>query len=123
LRIPARRGAGTRPRVRLWFELYVTAMFLLALALASLVGSRATTIGVLAALQLLVTPVVQGLHDPGVGAEAVLGVALWQLAPTELLNGAPGQIGMSVAASVTVITSWVLLALGLGAWRTITRDA
>ncbi len=123
MRIPARRGAGTRPRVRLWFELYVTAMFLLALALASLVGSRATTIGVLAALQLLVTPVVQGLHDPGVGAEAVLGVALWQLAPTELLNGAPGQIGMSVAASVTVITSWVLLALGLGAWRTITRDA
>jgi hypothetical protein len=108
----------------LWFELYVAVMFLLALGLASLLGSRATTLGILAALQLLVTPVVQGLHNPGVGAEAVLGIALWHLAPKELLNGAPsGQIGMSLAAAVIVLASWMLLALGLGAWRTATRDA
>lgn len=108
----------------LWFELYVTVMFLLALGLASLLGSRATTLGILAALQLLVTPAVQGLHNPGVGAEAVLGLALWHLAPHELLNGAPGgHLGMSLAAAVGVIASWLLLAVGLGAWRTITRDA
>jgi hypothetical protein len=35
------------------------------------------SLGILAGLQLLVTPVVQGLHNPGVGAEAVLGIALW----------------------------------------------
>ena len=108
----------------LWFELYVAVMFLLALGLASLLGSRATTLGILAALQLLVTPVVQGLHNPGVGAEAVLGIALWHLAPKELLNGAPpGRIGMSLAANITVIASWMLLALGLGCWRTVTRDS
>ena len=108
----------------LWFELYVTVMFLLALGLASLLGSRATTLGILAALQLLVTPVVQGLHNPGVGAEAVLGLALWQLAPKELLSGAPpGHQGMSLAATITVLAAWLLLAAGLGAWRTITRDA
>jgi hypothetical protein len=91
---------------------------------ASLLGSRATTLGLLAGLQLLVTPVVQSLHDPGVGAEAVLGIALWKLAPKELLNGAPaGHLGMSVTATVAVITAWMLLVLGLGAWRTITRDA
>lgn len=108
----------------LWFELYVTVMFLLALGLASLLGSRATTLGILAALQLLVTPVVQGLHNPGVGAEAVLGIALWHLAPKELLNGAPsGHLGMSLTATVAVILAWMLLAVGVGAWRTITRDA
>ena len=108
----------------LWFELYVTVMFLLALGLASLLGSRATTLGILAALQLLITPVVQGLHNPGVGAEAILGLALWQLAPTELQNGAPpGHLTMSLAAIVAVLVSWMLLAVGLGAWRTITRDA
>jgi hypothetical protein len=108
----------------LWFELYVTVMFLLALGLASLLGSRATTLGILAGLQLLVTPVLQGLHNPGVGAEALLGLALWKLAPKELLNGAPpGGLGMSLAAVVGVILAWMLVAVGLGAWRTITRDA
>jgi hypothetical protein len=95
-----------------------------ALGLASLLGSRATTLWILGGLQLRVTPVVQGLHDPGVGADAVLGIALWQLAPSELLNGAPsGNTIMSLPASLTVIAVWMLLAVGLGAWRTITRDA
>lgn len=107
----------------LWFELYIGVMFLLALGLASLLGSRATTLGILAGLQLLITPVVQGVHNPGVGAEAVLGIALWQLAPKEILNGAPaGNLTMSLAATVTVLVVWMLLATGLGAWRTITRD-
>src|SRR5262249_26983543 len=108
----------------LWFQFYVTVMFLLALGLASLLGSRATTLGILAGLQLLVTPLVQGLRDPGAGADGVLGIALWKVAPKELLNGAPGgHIGMSPAAYVTVIVVWMLLALGLGCWRTVTRDA
>src|SRR5262249_3410056 len=69
-------------------------------------------------------PVVQSLHDPGVGAEAVLGLALWRLAPKELLNGAPaGHIGMSLAAAVAGVGLWMLLAPGLGAWKTGTRGA
>src|SRR5262249_54057628 len=101
----------------LWLELYLGAMVLLALGLASLLGSRATALGVLAGLQLLVTPVVQGLHDPGVGADAVLGLALWRLAPRELLNGAPGgHLPMSVAAAIAVLLVWTGLATGLGAW-------
>jgi hypothetical protein len=108
----------------LWFELYIAAMFLLALGLASLLGSRATTIGILAGLQLLVTPLVQGLHNPGVGAESVLGLALWRLAPNEVLSGAPaGHLGESLAAALVVISVWMAVTLGLGAWRTVTRDA
>jgi len=53
-------------------------------------GSRAPTPGVLAGPQLLVTPVVQGLHNLDVGPEAVLGIAPWKLAPKDLLNGLPG---------------------------------
>jgi trehalose monomycolate/heme transporter len=84
-----------------------------------------TTVAIaMAGLMLLVTPVVEGLHDPGVGAEALLGLALWQLAPNELLNGGPaGNLDMSLAAIVTVLVIWMPLAIGLGAWRTVTRDA
>jgi hypothetical protein len=47
-----------------------------------------------------------------------------EVAPKELLSGAPqGHVPMSLAAAVTVILVWMALALGLGAWRTITRDA
>jgi hypothetical protein len=64
------------------------------------------------------------LHNPGAGAEALLGIALWKLAPQELLNGAPaGHLGMSLTAAVSMIAVWTVLALGLGAWRTITCDA
>jgi hypothetical protein len=107
-----------------WFELYIAAMFLLALGVSSVLSSRATTIGILAGLQLLVTPLVQGLRNPGVGADSVLGLALWRLAPNEILSGAPsGHLGESVAAAVAVIVLWMALALGAGAWRTVTRDA
>ena len=86
------------------------------------VGEQAWTAE--AGKEQVVTPVVQGLHNPGLGAEAVLGIALWRLAPRQILNGAPsGHIGISLAAAISVITAWLLLALGLGAWRTTTRDA
>jgi hypothetical protein len=108
----------------LWFLLYMTAMFLLALGVSSFLGSRATTIGILAGIQLLVTPLVQGIHHPGVGAESILGIALWQLAPKELQNGAPnGDIHMSLAAIVTVLVAWMVVAVGAGLWRTLKRDA
>ena len=108
----------------LWFLLYMTAMFLLALGVSSFLGSRATTIGILAGIQLLVTPLVQGIHHPGVGAESILGIALWQLAPKQLQNGAPnGDIHMSLAAIVTVLIAWMAVAIGLGLWRTVKRDA
>jgi hypothetical protein len=108
----------------LWFLLYMAAMFLLALGVSAFLGSRATTIGILAGIQLLVTPMVQGIHHPGVGAESLLGIALWQLAPRELQNGAPnGDMHMSLAAIVTVLVAWMAVAVGAGLYRTIRRDA
>jgi hypothetical protein len=108
----------------LWFLLYMAAMFLLAHGVSSFLGSRATTIGILAGVQLLVTPLVQGLHHPGVGAESILGIALWQLAPQELQNGAPsGDVHMSLAAIVVVLVSWLAVVTGAGLWKTLRRDA
>jgi hypothetical protein len=119
-------GPGVKLMVEsgLWFELYLSVMFLLTLGLASLIGSRATTLGILAGFQLLVLPVVQGIRHPGVGAEGVLGLALWHLAPAEIQNGTPpGSQGMSLAAIVAVLVIWTAAAVGLGARRTMTRDA
>ena len=108
----------------LWLLLYVSVMFLLALGTAALLGSRATTIGLLAGLQLLVTPLVQGINHAGLGAESIVGIALWQLAPTALQAGAPqSNLSMSLGAIVAVVVAWVAAALGFGAWRTVKRDA
>ena len=108
----------------LWLLLYLAVMFLLALGASALLGSRSTTIGLLAGLQLLVTPLVQGITHPGVGGEAVLGIALWQLAPKALQKGAPTSgLVMSLSAIVAVLVIWVAASVGLGAWRTVTRDA
>src|SRR5215471_3342086 len=49
--VPGPRGTPSTTlmiEAGLWLELYVTAMFLLALGLSSLLGSRATTLGILA---------------------------------------------------------------------------
>jgi ABC-type transport system involved in multi-copper enzyme maturation permease subunit len=108
----------------LWLLLYLAVMFLLALGVSALLGSRATPIGLLAGLQLLVTPLVQGINHAGVGAEGVLGIALWQLAPKALQQGAPpSDLAMSLGGIVTVLVVWVAASVGFGAWRTVTRDA
>ena len=108
----------------LWFLLYITVMFLLALGAAAMLGSRATTIGLLAGWQLLITPLVQGQHHAGLGAEAIVGIALWQLAPKALQAGAPqSDLAMSLAAIVIVVAAWLIAAIGLGGWQTVKRDA
>ena len=99
-------------------------VFLLALGLASLVGSRATTLGVLAALQLLITPVVQRLHNPASVPRPSSASRSGNSHPASCKNGAPpAHLTMSLAAVVAVLVGWMLLAVGLGALRTGTRDA
>jgi ABC-type transport system involved in multi-copper enzyme maturation permease subunit len=108
----------------MWLLLYLAVMFLLGLGVAALFGSRSTTIGLLAGLQLLITPLVQGINHAGVGGEIVVGIALWQLAPKALQAGAPqSDLAMSLGAIVTVIAVWAAATIGAGAWRTVKRDA
>ena len=107
-----------------WVIAYLGVVYLVALGLGSLLGSRSTTIAVLVGLQLAITPILQDVHGLYAPREAVLGVAIWQLAPKIVQTGAPHS---DLAMSHTV-AAVVLAALGgrgpcAGRWRTLTRDA
>jgi hypothetical protein len=108
-----------------WVLLVVSFWFVLALGLASLLGSRSTTIGVLVALQLAIAPLVTGIHFLGAARDGIPGAALGRFAPDAVSHNAVSGVvpPMSVAAAVVAIAVTVTVALGAGAWRTITRDA
>lgn len=109
----------------LWVVLSVSFYYVLALGIASVLGSRSQTIGIVLAWRLALTPLLLAISAFGIGRELVPGAALERLAPHALeqymRQGA--LIPMSVAASIATLAVWTVAALALGAWRTATRDA
>jgi ABC-type transport system involved in multi-copper enzyme maturation permease subunit len=99
--------------------------FALALGISSLVGSRSTTIGVLVALQLAIAPILASATLLGAARDAIPGTALTRLAPHAVRAHAVQGVAppMSVGASAVALALTVAIVLGLGAWRTATRDA
>jgi hypothetical protein len=126
--------AGSHPRPGLvvmaeggaWVLLAATVAYLVALGLASLAGSRSTTVGILLAWQFAVTPLALAVSNLGALREGLLGAGLDRMIPAGLLSGArpdPVSAGMPVNLAAAVIASWALVPLAAGAWRTIRRDA
>ncbi len=108
----------------LWVLLGFTLQFALALGIASLVGSRSITIGVVLAWQLIVVHLLAAFSKLGMARELLPSVAFDRLAPGPFVeNGGPDAISMSVAAAVAVLVGWFVVPLVVGAWRTATRDA
>jgi hypothetical protein len=107
-------GAGLLLKYAAWVGLALTLACLLAVGVSSLLGSRATAIGVLLAWQLAVAPLLlqSGKLDP-----VLLGAALQRLEPNA------GDASISFTAAVVLIAAWTLVPLAAGAWRTQTRDA
>jgi hypothetical protein len=113
-------GAGQTPGASLlleyagWVGLVTAFSFLLALGVSSLLGSRATSIGLLLAWQLAVAPLLlqTGKLDP-----LLLGAALKRIEP----GAGSGSISLVTATLLMVV--WTIVPLGAGAWRTQTRDA
>lgn len=97
--------------------------YVLALGLASLIGSRAQTIGILLAFRLALTPLLLSITFLGTSREAIPGAAFDRLSPQALLDSGRPQVGMSLAAAMLVLALWTAIALALGGWRTATRDA
>ena len=119
-------GVGLMITTGLWIELGATLMFLLGLGLASVVGSRSTSISILVAADLIVTPILVNLSGFTWLRQLFPTVALQRLEPVALLHG--GDFGRSVltiapGAAIAVIVVWGIVAIGVGAWRTMTRDA
>jgi hypothetical protein len=93
----------------------------LGIGVASLIGSRSTSIGILLAWQLALSNLLLAFSFLGVTRDALLPAATARLAPAALNLNPP--ISMSLAAAALTITIWMLAALALGGWRTATRDA
>jgi hypothetical protein len=108
-----------------WLVLSCSFFFALAVGLSSLVGSRSTTIGVLLALRLAVTPILISIPALGVGREVLPGAALNRLAPHAMreFTTQGGVVPMSLTAAELVLVLWAVCLLALGGWRTVTRDA
>jgi hypothetical protein len=129
-------------KIGLWLELDVGIAFLVGLGFGSLTGQRTTTVIVLIALEIIVTPLLARTQLPYFidGQRLLIGVAMDQLRPAALAAAAgPGQGGgggillggrgaigfppMPTWAMIAVILGWILGWSGIGAWRMMTRDA
>jgi ABC-type transport system involved in multi-copper enzyme maturation permease subunit len=109
----------------LWLLLETGFYFVLSLGFASLVGSRSTAIGVLLAFRLAVVPILSQISFLGASREALPGPAVERLAPARLANDVrhSADLHMSLGTAVLVAVLWTIVSLGIGAWRTQTRDA
>jgi hypothetical protein len=115
-------GAGTLLRFGAWIGLTATFSYLLALGVASLVGSRGTTIAILLGWQLALAPVLVQIHGLGSLRGGVDAAALQRIEPDAIATAA-AAVPMSGLAAAAVLAVWTGLALSAGAWRVVTRDA
>jgi ABC-type multidrug transport system permease subunit len=129
-------------KIGLWLELDVGIAFLVGLGFGALTGQRTTTVIVLIAFEIIVTPLLAHAQLPYFidGQRLIIGVAMDQLRPAALaaasgpgqgggggiLFGGRGAIGfppMPTWAMISVIAGWIVVWSGIGAWRMMTRDA
>ncbi len=105
-----------------WVALSTSFDLVLALGFASLVGSRATTIGVLIGWQFIAEPLLSQVSFLGGLREGFFTGSLARLNP--LPGPARGlEVTHSVVVAVLVLVAWAAAALASGGWRTATRDA
>jgi hypothetical protein len=118
-------SAGLILKAGVWVTVDIAFYFALALGLASVIGSRAQTVGILLAWRLAVSPLLLSIGALGVGREALPQAAFERLAPhalNEYIRQGP-VVSMSILPALVTIVLWTAVALGVGAWRTATQDA
>jgi ABC-type transport system involved in multi-copper enzyme maturation permease subunit len=97
-------------------------VYVIALGLASLVGSRAASVSILIAYLLPVQAILRNISQLGRVRDGLLSVSVERLSP--LPPPDPHDvIGMSLPTSLIVLACWVAVFGGLGLWRTQRRDA
>jgi ABC-type transport system involved in multi-copper enzyme maturation permease subunit len=108
-----------------WLVAAIGFYFLLAVGVASVLGSRAQTIGILLAWQLAIMPLLIGIPNLGWGRDILPGSTLGHLAPTSMHHelGPAGHLPVSTTTAVLAAVAWIAVALAAGAWRTAKRDA
>jgi ABC-2 family transporter len=104
-----------------WVLLATGFYFVVSLGLASVVGSRSTSIAVLLAFRLAVGPILTHVSYLGSAREAIPDPALERLTPAAF-NAEP-ELHEALATAVALVLLWIVVSLAVGAWRTQTRDA
>ena len=104
-----------------WLALSTITSLAVGIGVASLIGSRSTSIGILLAWQLGLAQLLLAFSFLGITRDALLPAATARLAPAALNLDPP--VTISLAAAALTITIWTITTLALGGWRTATRDA
>jgi ABC-type transport system involved in multi-copper enzyme maturation permease subunit len=107
----------------LWVLLVTCIALTASMGVASLIGSRGISIGVLLGWQLAVTPLILNISVLGVTRELLLTAATDRVRPFSGDGGGGGALHVSLAAAILVLAGWVVVPLVAGGWRTATRDA
>ena len=89
-----------------------------AVGVSALVGSRGPVIGIMLAFYLAVQNLVLAMGFLGGARQIVPDVAIKRIADLEPVVG----VDVGLGAAVLVVIGWSAIALGLGAWRTKTRE-
>jgi hypothetical protein len=95
---------------------------IIAVGLGSLTGSRAASLTALIGWQVVAGRLLALLTFLGDARDVIPNIALGALKPGAPLEDTNG-LTMSSGLAVLILAAWVVAWLGLGAWRTRTRDA
>jgi ABC-type transport system involved in multi-copper enzyme maturation permease subunit len=109
----------------LGFSLLATgALCVLAVGIGALTTSRPGAIIALIAWQVVASPILANISSLGSSRKALLSQALAHFSPVHVGEGGHGAtVTMSQGTALIVLVAWLLVFLGLGAWRTRTMDA
>jgi hypothetical protein len=116
-------GVGTYAKEGLWVLLAAGVIYTLALGIGSLIGSRAATISILLAYLLPVQAILRNISALGRARDGLISVAIDSVSPLTVGRSRGEIIQMSPLTAGLVVALWVTVPLGLGLWRTKTRDA
>jgi ABC-type transport system involved in multi-copper enzyme maturation permease subunit len=108
-----------------WVILSTGFDMLIALGFASLVGSRAAALGVVLGWELIASPLLLQVTSLGSGRQVLYISSLNKLNPLPAAGrgAAVATVTHSDLIAALVLVAWLVVLLGLGAWRTATRDA
>ncbi len=105
-----------------WVLMSTSIVYVVALGLGSLVGSRAAAVSILIAYLIPVQGILHAIAALGRARDGLLSVAVEGLSPLPPAD-MRDVILISHATSAIVLAFWAAIFAGLGLWRTHTRDA
>lgn len=109
-----------------WLAALGVLNYAVTLGIAALVQSRGTAIGIMIAWELAGSRVIERITPFGGARQLVSSVALDRFLPgasDTIVLDRVDSITVTLTAAVVIVLAWIVVATGLGVWRTATQDA